>query len=103
MGANALPEENMQIETRETSFLLVGNQLCLDFINTEIIANGQRVSLIHGYEDLRAWLLEVRAVDATAMDTLEASWSDQEKARITVEALELRAMLRSMAEQITAG
>jgi predicted RNA-binding Zn ribbon-like protein len=93
----------MQTEARESPFLFVGNLLWLDFINTEIITNGQRVDLIHSYADLKAWLLEAQAVDATAMELLEAAWSEEEKARITVEARELRAILRSMAEQISTG
>jgi predicted RNA-binding Zn ribbon-like protein len=93
----------METEARETPFLFVGNQLCLDFINTEIIANGQRGSLIHRYEDLKTWLLEAGAADASYLNRMEASRGREERASIVLQALELRATLRSMVEQITAG
>jgi predicted RNA-binding Zn ribbon-like protein len=92
----------MQAEARETPFLFVANWLCLDFINTEIITQGQRVSLIRNTVELEAWLADAGVADATRLEALEASCKE-EKAQIVGQALELRATLRVMVEQITAG
>src|SRR5689334_11217399 len=93
----------METEARDSPFLFVGNYLCLDFINTEIMLHGQQVSLISTYADLREWMLEARGREAVPPDTIEASWSGEVKEQIVRQALALRATLRSIVEQITAG
>jgi len=40
-------------------FLFVGNQLCLDFINTQFVVNGRPVDLLATFSDLVTWLVQV--------------------------------------------
>ena len=40
-------------------FLFVGNQRCLDFINTSFVVNGGPVDLLATFSDLVTWLVEV--------------------------------------------
>ncbi len=63
-----------------TAFLFVGHQLWLDWINTEIVANGERVSLIADYADLRAWLLASGAWQETELARLERQEEAEESA-----------------------
>jgi len=84
------------------SFLFLGNRLCLDFIDTEIIASGQRASLIQSFEDLRAWLIESGAASQEEIEESTASWNVDQKVGLVHEALALRDHLRRMAEQVTA-
>src|SRR5262245_42645937 len=39
-------------------FLFVGNQLCLDFINTELVMEGLPTDLLTSFQDLVAWVVE---------------------------------------------
>ena len=40
-------------------FLFVGNELCLDFINTQFVLNGQQVDLLATFSDLVTWLVQI--------------------------------------------
>ena len=46
-------------QTPQTPFLFVGNQLVLDFINTQIVLNGRSIDLLATFSDLVAWLVHV--------------------------------------------
>jgi predicted RNA-binding Zn ribbon-like protein len=39
-------------------FLFVGNHPCLDFINTELMINGQASDLLPSFQDLLGWLVQ---------------------------------------------
>lgn len=84
-------------------FLFLGNVLCLDFINTEIIAKGQRLSLINDFADLRNWLVAAGVISEMEFVAAEAAWNGGEKEAALREALSFRALLRRMAEQVTQG
>jgi len=90
------------MEANETSFLFLGNRVCLDFINTEIVASGQRTSLIQSFEDLSAWLIQAGVATQEEIEESTVSWNADQKAGLVREALALRASLRRMAEQVTA-
>ena len=40
-------------------FLFVGNQVCLDFINTQVVLNGRPGDLLATFSDLVTWLVQV--------------------------------------------
>ena len=44
----------------ENRFLFVGNYLCLDFINTEMVEAGQPVDRLKSFDSLVAWLAQSR-------------------------------------------
>lgn len=89
------------MDTTETPFLFVGNRLCLDFINTEIIAEGQRKDLIHNFDALKAWLQEADAVRQSEIASVTASWDALKEDSFAHQARMLRATLQQMVEQIT--
>lgn len=91
------------MEDRETPFLFVGNQLCLDFINTTIMSEGQQTSLILNFADLKRWLQDAGVAREIDIDRITGSWDAGNKEQFTQQALAFRDMLREMADQITAG
>jgi predicted RNA-binding Zn ribbon-like protein len=75
--------------SEKTGFLFVAGRLCLDFVNTEIMADGQRRDLLTGFPDLVAWL--------TAAGVLTQTVSSRGGEPVFRRALELRARLRELA------
>ncbi len=85
-------------------FLFVGNQLCLDFINTRLVLNGQQVDLLATFSDLATWLVQVRLLTGDEAKKIERQWGDHAKGAQTLEqARAFRAALREMVERIAAG
>lgn len=87
--------------TGASKFAFVGNQRCLDFVNTEVISGGRRIELLEGYPDLAAWLIEAGVLEDRRV--LE-SWSGTTAAEGAFEeALGLRGLLRQMVERLAEG
>src|SRR5262245_19323145 len=87
----------------EQPFYFVGNLLCLDFVNTEIIARGAPVDLLGGFGDYIRWLRDANQLTAEAR-AIEKRWANTSEGKIAFdEAVSLRRTLRSMAERLTAG
>jgi predicted RNA-binding Zn ribbon-like protein len=85
-------------------FYFVGNLPCLDFVNTEIIARGERVDLLTGYAGLVRWLEAASLLTAAEARTTEKRWEDTSKGNAAFsEALSLRRALRAIAERFAAG
>ena len=87
----------------EQPFLFVGNHLCLDFINTQIIVRGQRTDLLAKWTDMIAWLIRAKllSVDEGKETVEELGRADGEK--LLSETRAFRAVLREMAERIVAS
>lgn len=60
-----------------TKFPLIGGNLSLDFINTEIIDSGLPKDLLEGVADLAAWGLAAHLLDARKAARLVSVWSRQ--------------------------
>ena len=50
-------------DSLENRFLFVGNYLCLDFINTEMVEAGQPVDRLTSFDNLVAWLAQSRTLN----------------------------------------
>lgn len=88
----------------ETPFLFVGNQRCLDFINTSLVVNGRPVDLLATFSDLVTWLVQVELLSEEAGKKIERQWSKQGEGAATLEqARAFRVTLREMVERIAAG
>jgi len=83
-------------------FLFVGNHLCLDFINTQMIMRGQRTDLLQEWTDLVAWLVRAKLLSVGEGKEVAARLSQAEGARLLREARAFRAVLREIAEGIVA-
>jgi len=85
-------------------FLFVGNQLVLDFINTQIVLNGRPIDLLATFSDLVAWLVHVHLLTGEEAKKIEGHWGRQAEGTQTVEqARTFRVTLREMVERIAAG
>jgi predicted RNA-binding Zn ribbon-like protein len=88
----------------EIPFLFVGNQLCLDFINTQFVLNGRPVDLLATFPDLVRWLVQVNLLGREEGKKIERRWGKQEEGAETLEqARTFRVTLREMVKRIAAG
>ncbi|MET0552022.1 MAG: CGNR zinc finger domain-containing protein [Vicinamibacteria bacterium] len=84
-------------------FPFVGERLCLDFVNTEIVRDGVRVDLIGGFDDLLAWTAAARIAGGGQVRELAASWSTPDTTRAFQHAQRFRKVLRAMAARLASG
>ena len=85
-------------------FIFVGNQLCLDFINTSFVVNGRPVDLLATFSDLVTWLMQVELLSEDEGKKIEQQWGKQGEGAETLEqARAFRVTLRKMVERIAAG
>ena len=89
-----------------TPFHFIADELCLDFINTEVVEQDDRVDLLRGFDDLMAWYTEAGVIDAAQAKALArriGSGDGAAGARALKEARQFRAMLRELAERLSEG
>jgi predicted RNA-binding Zn ribbon-like protein len=85
-------------------FLFVGNQRCLDFINTSFVVNGGPVDLLATFSDLVTWLVEVDLLSEKEGKKIKRQWAKQVEGTETLEqARAFRDTLREMVERIADG
>src|SRR5262245_48242113 len=85
----------------EHQFLFVGNHLCLDFINTEMVVGGQPVDRLVNFDSLVAWLLQSGTLEERHVQDILRTWKDSRQADSAFQnALSLRRSLRQMAERL---
>lgn len=94
----------MSNELETEKFFRIGNNLSLDFINTEIIENGAPKDLLADVGDLAAWAAVTELIEKSKAEILIAEWKsgasvDEEFAR----AKEFRQVLREMFVRLAAG
>jgi predicted RNA-binding Zn ribbon-like protein len=68
--------------------LFVGNQLALDFLNTDLISNGETIELLQHAAAVARWMLHADLVTEKAAKKLEQAWESSPRAGKQV--LELR-------------
>ena len=86
------------------NFLWVGNDRCLDFVNTEAWKKGLLVDLLDEFDDLVRWLVEARAMSRETAKAVVRRWRDRrEGTRTLAEARRLRRALRDLAEALAIG
>jgi predicted RNA-binding Zn ribbon-like protein len=86
------------------SFFFLGEQLSLDFVNTQKRgANGPQ-ELLTSFDDLIDWLAQSRALEPDAAQAARKRWGGgRDAARVLTQARALRADLRAMAERLSQG
>jgi predicted RNA-binding Zn ribbon-like protein len=85
-------------------FFFVGNQLCLDFINTQFVLNGQQVDLLATFSDLVTWLVQKHLLAEEEAKKIERQGGRQAKGTQTLEqARAFRITLREMVERLAAS
>lgn len=84
-------------------FLLFGNALWLDLVNTEIVAGGQRVDLLESFVDLIDWSVEAGAIGAEEARRVRQLGAKADGERALAAARRFRSFLRAIAEAAAAG
>ncbi len=83
-------------------FLFVGNDRCLDFVNTTPIRNGERVELLQRFSDLVAWLVEAAALDPSSAQAFLGEWDQTPESVAALErTLAFRKEMRQVAEELS--
>ncbi|HKT40668.1 MAG TPA: ABATE domain-containing protein, partial [Ktedonobacterales bacterium] len=86
------------------SFLFVGNDDCLDFLNTLIVDRGQPVDLIQTFDDFLRWLVDAKMLDMDIAVDVAERWRGTVEASATLaEVRALRTQLLAMVEGLIAG
>lgn len=81
-------------------FLFVGNHPCLDFINTQVIVNGEPTDLLDSFEDLVSWFIQARIFAKAQADVTRAELTQGQMSSLLEEAKSFRGILRGLAERL---
>lgn len=85
-------------------FLILGNRLCLDFINTEVVAGRVQIDRLVSFPDLVRWARMAGALDGGEADYVLERWGSSAEAEAAVEtARGLRRRLRAIIDQVIGG
>jgi predicted RNA-binding Zn ribbon-like protein len=84
-------------------FLFVGNHPALDFVNTQLRANGQPLDLLTTYSDLVTWMVQARLAGKDEEKTLRRLAGEAKSAQTLERARVFRNALREMVERIASG
>lgn len=85
-------------------FSFIGNLLCVDLVNTEVMRAGAPLDLLGDADALLRWARAAGIVDEAAARRLPAGWwTGREAARLLADTKALRALLRSAVAAMAAG
>jgi len=85
-------------------FDLVGNRLCLDFINTQVREKGRHVDQLVDFRAFVAWLRQTGALDEGMTGDVAARWEGTPEGEDALErARAFRATIRATVDGIVAG
>jgi predicted RNA-binding Zn ribbon-like protein len=87
---------------RKIPFLFVGNQPCLDFINTDLVINGQPTDLLASFLDLVAWLVQAGLITEDAAKRIGRG-GVRHGSETLKQVKEFRATMRDMAQRLAEG
>ena len=82
-------------------FLFLANQPCLDFINTDLVMNGQPTDLLSSFQDLVGWLVQAGLLTEKDAARIEGG-GDHDAMETLKQAKAFRSTMRNMAERLTA-
>jgi predicted RNA-binding Zn ribbon-like protein len=96
--------DELETLARERAFKFVANSLCLDFVNTLRLRDGQMLDLLQDIEDLFAWCVAAQIIPpARAGTMLQELRARREVQSILEQALALRTALVDMAQRLARG
>lgn len=85
-------------------FVFVGNHRMLDFVNTEVAADGVPRDLLGGFADLVVWLERAGLIDRASARKARAKWEGRRAGGVLLEqARALRTALRRLADAAAEG
>ena len=69
---------------KSPDFYFVGNNKCIDFVNTLAAANGSPVELINDFDDWIAWLIQAELIDEHPATITREKWGGSREAAIAL-------------------
>jgi predicted RNA-binding Zn ribbon-like protein len=89
------PVDTVHASDWKDGFLVVGNHLALDFLNTRPIQNNEPTELLPDFRALLRWFQAAELISIRAAASLQQEWGKSARGRRTVKAMrELREKLR---------
>jgi predicted RNA-binding Zn ribbon-like protein len=87
-----------------SAFFLQSKLLCLDLVNTVVVAGGERKDMLTGFPALIAWMERTGTLSAGAGRAVLSRWDGTPTGRkLLREAIALRGVLHAMAGRLVAG
>lgn len=83
-------------------FLFVGNHPCLDFINTQMIVNGEPTDLLESCDDFISWLVQANLLTKAQAEVAGAELNHKECISLLEQAKTFRTTLRDLTARIVA-
>jgi predicted RNA-binding Zn ribbon-like protein len=88
----------------EGEFSFVGNLLCVDFVNTEVVSHGAPLDRLGDVDALLRWARAAGIADDAALRRLPAGWdTGRDAGRLLRDARALRAVLRTALDALADG
>lgn len=84
-------------------FFFIGDLLAIDFVNTEIVRDGERVDLLTTPADVFSWLADAGVAKDAELASLRRSLSPKELDRFLADAKAFRAEMRKVVDAIARG
>jgi predicted RNA-binding Zn ribbon-like protein len=82
-------------------FLFLANDLCLDFVNTEVMLNGVRTNLLQNFSDFAEWVEKAGIASVGEVRRLIKRQGDTGEARSSFQGVrEIRHLLRTSVENV---
>ena len=93
----------MKTDEKNSRFSFIGNDRCIDFINTELIKGGETVDLLSDFEFLVEWLTESELISLSQKKYILEKWKNTPESIQTLKAArEFRAVLKKMIDRMIA-
>ncbi|MBH0200176.1 MAG: hypothetical protein HP497_12280 [Nitrospira sp.] len=83
-------------------FLFVGNHPCFDFINTQMIVNGEPTDLLESFDDFISWLVQANLLTKAQAEVAGAELNHKECISSLEQAKTFRTTLRDLTARIVA-
>ena len=95
----------MAENTSANDFFIIGNNLSLDFINTEFVENGERKDALSDFASLLSWAVAANLLETKQRTKIlhEFGESTAAASEVFLQALNFRAGLRAMVEGLEKG
>ena len=92
---------NLQQLLEQTTFDFIGGDPTVDFVDTEVMRQGERIDLLPDFEHLVVWLIQAGLLEQDEIAQKIQHWGeDNESSRVLAKARELRRTLRDIFEQV---
>jgi len=95
-------KEEKKAVSETQNFIIIADNLSLDFLNTQIVDDGKPKDLLNNFEDFIEWSEAVKLIGPVQSEKLIRDWARQsETKKFFSEVKEFRRTLREMIEGIT--